>query len=248
MALTPQDISNKQFTTVRLREGYAEEEVDSFLDEVESEFARLLAENADLRTRLAAAGQNAVRAQQPLPASTPTGQQPGMRIPLGGAAPTTTPVADQTMQLPVVAPTRSPRPTGHDADSAARVLALAQKMADQVIGDARSEAQRITADAREAGARIERTSQANADVTTREAQDKYRTVMGSLESARATLEHKIDGLRDFEQAYRTRLGAFLEGQLAELNTQPQMSLALVPAAGEQGLTPAVPLHGHTQSA
>lgn len=37
MALTPEDVRNKQFTPVRFREGYDEEEVDGFLDEVEAE-------------------------------------------------------------------------------------------------------------------------------------------------------------------------------------------------------------------
>ena len=37
MPLTPEDVSNKRFTTVRLREGYDMGEVDQFLDEVEAE-------------------------------------------------------------------------------------------------------------------------------------------------------------------------------------------------------------------
>ena len=36
MALTPEEVRNKQFTTVRLREGYDEDEVDAFLDEIEA--------------------------------------------------------------------------------------------------------------------------------------------------------------------------------------------------------------------
>ena len=40
MPLTPEDVSNKRFTTVRLREGYDMTEVDQFLDEVESALAR----------------------------------------------------------------------------------------------------------------------------------------------------------------------------------------------------------------
>ena len=42
MPLTPEDVQNKQFTTVRLREGYDMQEVDEFLDEVEAELVRLL--------------------------------------------------------------------------------------------------------------------------------------------------------------------------------------------------------------
>src|SRR6187399_1760148 len=52
MPLTPEDVSNKRFTPVRLREGYDMGEVDQFLDEVEAELERLLKENDDLRAKL----------------------------------------------------------------------------------------------------------------------------------------------------------------------------------------------------
>src|ERR1051325_826662 len=55
MPLTPEDVSNKRFTPVRLREGYDMGEVDQFLDEVEAELARLTKENDDLRTKLSSA-------------------------------------------------------------------------------------------------------------------------------------------------------------------------------------------------
>ena len=47
MPLTPADVRNKQFSTTRLRPGYDEEEVDAFLDEVESELDRLIQENEE---------------------------------------------------------------------------------------------------------------------------------------------------------------------------------------------------------
>src|ERR1044072_6263945 len=55
MPLTPEDVSNKRFTPVRLPEGYDMGEVDQFLDEVEAELARLTKENDDLRSKLSAA-------------------------------------------------------------------------------------------------------------------------------------------------------------------------------------------------
>ena len=57
MPLTPEDVSNKRFTPVRLREGYDMGEVDQFLDEVEAELARLTKENDELRSKLSAAQQ-----------------------------------------------------------------------------------------------------------------------------------------------------------------------------------------------
>jgi len=49
MALTPEDVRNKQFATVRLREGYDLDEVDGFLDQIESTFEEYTKEIADLR-------------------------------------------------------------------------------------------------------------------------------------------------------------------------------------------------------
>jgi cell division initiation protein len=53
MKLTPLDIHHKEFRH-SLR-GYAEDEVDQFLDEVADEFERLFKENIDLSERLEAA-------------------------------------------------------------------------------------------------------------------------------------------------------------------------------------------------
>src|SRR5258708_31361166 len=77
MPLTPEDVHNKQFTTVRLREGYDEEEVDAFLDEVEAELTRLLRENEELRAKLAAATRAAAQAQQQAQQAQQQAQQSG---------------------------------------------------------------------------------------------------------------------------------------------------------------------------
>ena len=49
MALTPEDVRNKQFTTVRFKEGYDLDEVDNFLDEVEVSLSAATLEAKDLR-------------------------------------------------------------------------------------------------------------------------------------------------------------------------------------------------------
>src|SRR5437764_14168505 len=68
MPLTPDAVQNKRVSTVRFKEGYDEEEVDAFLDEVEAELRRLLGENSDLRSRPAAA---VATAAPPAPAAAP---------------------------------------------------------------------------------------------------------------------------------------------------------------------------------
>ena len=49
MALTPEDVRNKQFTTVRFKEGYDLDEVDNFLDEIEESLSAVTREVEDLR-------------------------------------------------------------------------------------------------------------------------------------------------------------------------------------------------------
>ncbi|HEY4152971.1 MAG TPA: DivIVA domain-containing protein [Pseudolysinimonas sp.] len=54
MALTPEDVVNKRFNPTKFREGYDQDEVDDFLDEVVVELRRLNQENEELRQRLVA--------------------------------------------------------------------------------------------------------------------------------------------------------------------------------------------------
>ena len=57
MALTPEDVVNKRFQHVKFRDGYDQDEVDDFLDEVVVELRRLYQENDELRQKLSAAEQ-----------------------------------------------------------------------------------------------------------------------------------------------------------------------------------------------
>jgi vacuolar-type H+-ATPase subunit H len=114
---------------------------------------------------------------------------------------------------------------GPGGDSAARVLSLAQQTADQAIAEARSEANKIVGEARSRAEGLERDARAKADALERDAQEKHRVAMGSLESARATLERKVEDLRGFEREYRTRLKSYLESQLRQLESQGDESLA-----------------------
>src|ERR1700754_2339664 len=54
MALTPEDVVNKRFNPTKFREGYDQDEVDDFLDEVVVDLRRLNQENEELRQRLMA--------------------------------------------------------------------------------------------------------------------------------------------------------------------------------------------------
>jgi DivIVA domain len=59
MALTPEDVVNKRFQSTKFREGYDQDEVDDFLDEVVAEMRRLTEENETLKSELEQAKQQA---------------------------------------------------------------------------------------------------------------------------------------------------------------------------------------------
>ncbi len=54
MALTPDDVVTKQFQHVRFKDGFDPDEVDDFLDEIVVEWRKALAENEELKAKLAA--------------------------------------------------------------------------------------------------------------------------------------------------------------------------------------------------
>src|SRR3954453_9017376 len=174
MPLTPEDVQNKRFSTVRFKEGYDEEEVDAFLDEVEAELRRLLGENSDLRSSPAAAG--APLAAPPAPVAQPP------------AAP------------PPAAPAEDP------SEAALRTLLLAQRTADEAIAQAKQESEQLVASAKVRAASIES-----------DAQQQHASAMADLQRQRSTLETQIEELRTFEREYRTRLKAYLESQLRDLD-------------------------------
>lgn len=113
-----------------------------------------------------------------------------------------------------------------------RMLAMAQKTAEDTVSDAKRDADRLLADAR-----------AKADQLERETQERHRNALGNLDGERERLERKIEELRSFEREYRARLKSYLEGQLRDLDgraegvqpTAPRPLAAAVPAG--VGATP-----------
>jgi DivIVA domain-containing protein len=239
MPLTPADVRNKQFSTTRLRPGYDEEEVDAFLDEVEVELDRLIQENEELRAKLA----ESLR---------------GGKVPMSALS---SPLAESAPEMMAPEPPRPPEPermpepprmmppAEDNMDTAARVLALAQQTADQAIADARREADEtlgrarreaddILGKARRQAEQITSDARARAESLERDAQERHRQAMGSLVQQREELERRVDDLRAFEREYRSRLKAYLEGQMRDLEAGATDSGAF-PAMGS-GPDPSVP--------
>ncbi len=227
MPLTPEDVSNKRFTPVRLREGYDMGEVDQFLDEVEAELARLTRENDDLRTKLSAAQSGAVEAPAPAPVPEAPAPEPV------AAAPEPEPVP--TQQSPAVGAVGAGVETirvetvGDASNAAARLLELASRNADQLVEDAKGEADKIIGEARTKAERLESESKSNADKLEADARGRAQSLdaetaerrtqlFGDLERERDTLSHEVDNLRAFEREYRSRLKTYFSQQLEALES------------------------------
>ncbi len=218
MPLTPADVRNKQFSTTRLRPGYDEEEVDAFLDEVEAELDRLIQENEELRAKLAEVLRGGGKQGIPALSSPLSDPKPDMMM--------AEPPQEHRQPEPMMMD-RMHRPVEDNMDTAARVLSLAQQTADQAIADARREADEtlgrarreadeVLTKARRQAEQITGDARARAESLERDAQERHRQAMGSLVQQREELERRVDDLRAFEREYRSRLKAYLEGQLRDL--------------------------------
>jgi DivIVA domain-containing protein len=226
MPLTPEDVSNKRFTPVRLREGYDMGEVDQFLDEVEAELARLTQENDDLRSKLQAAqagGGAAVATPAPTPTPEPKPEPKAPEPPKPVAAPQQAPV--ETIRVETV-------PDASNA--AARLLEIATRNADELVEDAKNEADRIVGEARTKAERLDAESKGKADRLEAEARaraqmldsetaERRQQMFGDLEKERDKLNGEVENLRSFEREYRSRLKSYFSQQLQLLETGVETS-------------------------
>jgi DivIVA domain-containing protein len=225
MPLTPEDVSNKRFTPVRLREGYDMGEVDQFLDEVEAELARLTKENDDLRSKLSSAqGAPAperpkVEEKAPEPAPVPTPAPAPAASPLVASSPV------ETIRVETVP---------EASNAAARLLEIATRNADELVEDAKNEADRIVGEARTKAERLEAESKGKADrleadARTRaqmldsETAERRQQMFGDLEKERDKLNSEVENLRSFEREYRSRLKSYFSQQLEALNGSGETS-------------------------
>jgi DivIVA domain-containing protein len=225
MPLTPEDVSNKRFTPVRLREGYDMGEVDQFLDEVESELARLTKENDDLRAKLSSAQTGGGSSfQQDNTAQTPAVQE---------RAPEPEPTPEPTPEPEPVAATPEPEVLRVEtipqaSNAAARLLEIATRNADELVDSAKNEADKIVGEARTKSERLESESKVKADrlesdARTRaqmldsETAERRQQMFGELERERDKLNGEVETLRAFEREYRSRLKSYFTQQLEALS-------------------------------
>lgn len=217
MPLTPEDVSNKRFTPVRLREGYDMGEVDQFLDEVEAELARLTKENDDLRAKLSAAQGAGIAAPAPAPAPEPV-KAPEPVVEAAPAAAAAVTGAVETIRVETVP---------EASNAAARLLELATRNhdalieqakedADKIVGEARTKAERLETESKTRADKVESDARTRATMLDSETAARRQEMFGELEKERDKLSAEVERLRSFEREYRSRLKSYFSQQLEAL--------------------------------
>ncbi|MBI5161904.1 MAG: DivIVA domain-containing protein [Micrococcales bacterium] len=239
MALTPEDVVNKRFNPTKFREGYDQDEVDDFLDEVVVELRRLNQDNEELRQRLIA-GEARINELQRGGASAPAAQE---AAPAEVAAEPVAPAEPEPAAVQPSAEVPAPvaaQPEDHvsDTTSTNNLLQLARRLheehvregiqrRDALIAEGHATAARVVAEAEEQSraqlAHADEQSRmqlAQADEQSRtqlaQAEEQTRTQLGELESRRSELQTAIDQLSAFEAEYRQKLKTYIQAQLEQL--------------------------------
>lgn len=193
MALTPDDVVTKQFQHVRFKEGFDPDEVDDFLDEIVVEWRKTIAENDELKAKLASyESGDAPAAAAETPAADEAKPVPApIAAPSAPAAETSAPVADTSAE---------------PATASAGIIELAQRLHDEHVAEGRAQRDKLISDA-----------QAQAASIVSEAEAKGREEMARLDRERTGLESRITELRQFERDYRSQLRSYIESHLRDLD-------------------------------
>ena len=246
MTLTPQQVHDKQFNTVKMRTGYDMDEVDSFLDDVESALGSLMVENDDLRAQLAQkpaapvtssdaekklaeaekkateAEKKLAEAQAKLAEADKKAAEADKKLAEAAerekAAETKLTEARRMATANTVSPAApAPAAAAAAAAMAAPVPAPAPAPAAPAAGDVPGRAFAMLEAAQRTADETVATAKAEADTILVKAREEASKVTGKLDEQRAALEAKVNDLRNFERSYRTKLRDTISGQLAELD-------------------------------
>ena len=203
MALTPEDVVNKRFQPTKFREGYDQDEVDDFLDEVVVELRRLGQENEDLRQRLIASESRIAELQR-------------SSVPATGEQVTQSPISQLSY------PTAQTDVGAVDPSNTNNLLQLARRLHEEHVREGVEKRDALIAEGHATAARV-----------VADAEAKQRSQLSSLDQERALLEHRIDELRAFEREYRQKLKGHIEGLLRELDASNVVTASSRPALVRQ---------------
>lgn len=193
MPLTPEDVVNKRFQPTKFREGYDQDEVDDFLDEIVIEMRRITQENEDLRQRLLAADGRIAELQR-----NTTGLSTSVNLAEAAIPESSTP----NTAFPEAAPDMSV----FESNNTNNLLQLARKLHEEHVKDGLEKRDALIAEGHATAARI-----------IREAEAQHKADMSRLEQEKALAENDVERLRNFEKEYRTKLRSYIEAQLSDLD-------------------------------
>jgi DivIVA domain-containing protein len=221
MALTPEDVVNKRFNPTKFREGYDQDEVDDFLDEVVVELRRLNQENEELRQRLVA-GEARINELQ----------RSGAAAPAPAAAPQAAPAAapEPAFAAPADAAAMDPSNTNN-------LLQLARRLHEEHVREGMEKRDALIAEGHATAARV-----------VSEAQQAQQAELAGLEQQKQSLERQVDELRSFEKEYREKLRGYIEGQLRELESSNALTTGSAPAASAPAAAAPAPQYQEAQAA
>lgn len=189
MALTPDDVVTKQFQHVRFKEGFDPDEVDDFLDEIVVEWRKTIAENDELKAKLAALESGDA-------APTPAAAEPEAEAEVVEEA-----VVSEVPEAAPAAENEAP------AVATAGIIELAQRLHDEHVAEGKAQRDQLVSEA-----------QSQAATIVAEAEAQGREERARLEKERTALETRITELRNFERDYRSQLRSYIEGKLRDLDT------------------------------
>jgi DivIVA domain-containing protein len=202
MALTPEDIVNKRFQSTKFRDGYDQDEVDDFLDEVVAEMRRVLQENEDLKQDLQASEARIAELQRSGGESSAEPAAPAAPQPVSASQPQ--------------APTGVPQALGDpvEAESTNNLLQLARRLHEEHVREGIQKRDELIAEGHAQAARV-----------VAEAEAEQRRQLAGFEDQKKGLEGRIEQLRQFERDYRQSLKGFITSQLTTLDQTGVESVA-----------------------
>jgi DivIVA domain-containing protein len=197
MPLTPADVHNVAFSKPPIgKRGYNEDEVDAFLDLVEAELARLIEENEDLREQVSQLEQRLGNAQADL-------EDARSRPPAQMGAPVSPPTQQIQRQVepPSMRQMEPPRPMGGPQSlmdgeggdhhvQVAKVLSMAQEMAERLTAEAKSEADAMLTDARTKSEQLLSDARTKSDGLVNDARSRAETMLNDARTRAETLERQ----------------------------------------------------------
>ena len=195
MPLTPADVHNVAFSKPPIgKRGYNEDEVDAFLDLVEAELARLIEENEDLREQVSQLEQRLGNAQADLEDA--RSRPPAMGAaahpadPAPGGPPRCVPWSHRG-RCPRRRPLAMPATVSVDQHvQVAKVLSMAQEMAERLTSEAKSEADTMLTDARNKSEQLLSEARSKSDGLVNDARARAETMLNDARTRAETLERQ----------------------------------------------------------